>query len=351
MNAAVERREIDRRIWDEELEDFVPARVFDAHTHLYQWAHTTNPSEEPPGWRRSFGVKYPFVDWGTLEATDRALMPGRTVHRLAMGVPFVHCDFDAANAHTAAEAARDPASGAIMLVHPSMAPERVEAAVERRGFVGLKPYRLHSVTGDRADCRIADFLPESQIAVADRHGLLVMLHLSKRGAAADAENLDDLERLTARYPNVQWNLCHCARCYYDAPLRKAADRLRAMPNLWYDISSVCDADAMDALLDIAGPDRVMYGSDDMPAGVARGKYIHFGHAWAALNESNHDLSLSHCDPAMTFVRYEMLRAFHRATRRQGYGEREIERLFHGNASRLLGKVRAKRRSVPSDATG
>ena len=345
MDAPVELRDIDRQVWEEELADFVPDRLFDAHTHIQQWAHTTRPDEEPASWQ-SFGAKYPLVGWETLDAVDRALMPGRTVHRLATGMPFVHCDFDAANRPTAAETSRDPLSGAVMLVHPDMAPEAIEAAVERDGFVGFKPYRLHSVTGDGTDCRITDFLPEWQIAVADRHGLLLMLHLSKRGAIADEENLADLERLTARYPNVQWNLCHCARCYYDAPLLKAADRLRRLPNLWYDISSVCDSDVMDVLLDIAGPDRVMYGSDDLCAGVTRGKYIHFGHAWAALTESNHGLSLSHCDPAMTFVRYEMLRAFRRATRRRGYNREEIERLFHGNASRLLAKIRAKRRPNP-----
>ena len=28
--------DIDQQIWNEELEDFVPKTIFDAHTHLYK---------------------------------------------------------------------------------------------------------------------------------------------------------------------------------------------------------------------------------------------------------------------------------------------------------------------------
>ena len=44
---------------------------------------------------------------------------------------------------------------------------------------------------------------------------------------------------------------------------------------------------------------------------------------------------------MTFVRYEMLRAFQRAVRRQGYGKKEIENLFYGNAANLLSLLRSQ----------
>ena len=165
-----------------------------------------------------------------------------------------------------------------------------------------------------------------------------MLHLSKSQAIADKENLDDLEYLTHKYPDVKWILAHCARSYYNRPLLQAKEFLCRIPNLWYDISSVCDSDAMEVLLDIAGPDRVMYGSDDLPVGITRGKYITFGYAWAELNETNNSFNLSHCNPAMTFVRYESLRALRNACRRCGYGTIEIEKLFFRNAALLIDKL-------------
>ena len=73
---------------------------------------------------------------------------------------------------------------------------------------------------------------------------------------------------------------------------------------------------MAALMAGVGPEHVMYGSDDLPVGAMRGKYITFGRAWAFLSETNHSLNLSHCDPRMTMVRYEQLRAMRQAARQR-----------------------------------
>jgi glutamate-1-semialdehyde 2,1-aminomutase len=85
----------------------------------------------------------------------------------------------------------------------------------------------------------------------------------------------------------------------------------------------------------------MYGSDDIPVGVLRGKYIAFGYAWAYLSENNHTLNLSHCEPRMTFTRYEQLRAMRRAGRRLGMTREEILALFHDTAWGLIQSVREK----------
>ena len=342
MKSPIHWKEIDRQIWEEELDPFIPKRIFDMHTHVYKWAHTLKPRLEPGGWQGMFGRQFPLSSWKILNACGAVLLPGREIHRLSFPTPFLHCNFDKANHYLASEVEQDPKSAALMLTHPAMTAGEVERSIEKGGFVGLKSYRFYSVTGDAAECRITDFFPEHQLAVANRCGLIIMLHLPRKSAIADPENLADLERLTNMYPNIKWVLAHCARSYYDRPLIRAGKRLLKIPNLWYEISSVCDADAMDVLLSIAGPERVMYGSDDLPVGIGRGKYITFGYAWGDLSEHNHRMNFSHCNPDMTFVLYEMLRAFCRAIRRHGYGKEERENLFYGNASRLISSVRKER---------
>ena len=332
-------RETDHQIWAEELDDFVPARLFDTHTHIHDWRpdsrHVQSHSAPPPGaW-----AQYPLSTWDMLNAADALLLPGRKVHRISFGNPMQDCPVDQANAFLAGQVAADPDSAGIMLVRPDLSAEDVLETLNAHKLLGLKPYRTHSVTGDAVECSITDFLPEHQIEVADRRGLIVVLHLSKSKAIADPDNLADLERLTSKFPNVKWILAHCARSYYDGPLLKARARLSQLPNLWYDISSICDSDAMDVLLSIAGPNRVMYGSDDLPVGVTRGKYITFGFAWTELNESNHRFKLPHCNPDMTFVRYESLRCLRRACRRHDYTTAEIERIFYHNAADLISSVR------------
>ena len=341
MPNRLERNSLDRRIWEEELEEFVPRGVFDVHTHIYRWEFNTDPAKESGPFGELIGRGSPESDWSAVNACDALLMPRREVHRLSFPYPFTPaCDFEASNRFVAEETGRDPASAALMLLHPAMSAAELETAIARGRYMGFKPYRFYSSTGDAVACRITDFLPEHQIEIADSHGLLVMLHLAKRDGIADAENLDDLARLTAAYPRVRWILAHCARSYSAWMIERAAARLKGLPNVWYDTSSVCESDAIEALMLAVGPGRVMYGSDDIPVGAVRGKYIVFGRAWAYLSERNHALDLSHCDGRMTFVRYEQLRAMRRAAMRLGLNAAQIEDLFCNTAERLIASVRA-----------
>ena len=113
-----------------------------------------------------------------------------------------------------------------------------------------------------------------------------------------------------------------------------------MPQVLFDTSSVCETDAFDALWSTVGFERVMYGSDDLPVGVVRGKYIAFGYAWAFLSESNHQLNLTHCDSRMTLVRYESLRAMRRAALKLGITDAQRELLFHDLAAQLVASIRS-----------
>lgn len=335
-----ELSEIDLRIWTGELASFVPSRIFDVHTHIYKAEFNTGVDRDAPPFGDLTGRDFPKSDWAELNAWDAALLPGRQVHRLSFGFPFLPAgDIEASNRFVAQEIRHDADSAALMLVHPSMSQEYLDQWVSSNGFVGFKPYMFNSVTGDTVNCRITDFLPEEQIEVANRRRLIITLHVAKRGAIGDRENLDDLLRLASKYGNVKWILAHCARSYAPWVLERAVKELRGLPNVWYDVSSVCDSDVIEMLMSGVGPDRVMYGSDDIPVGVSRGKYITFGFAWAFLSETNHSLGLSHCDPRMTYVRYEQLRAMRRAALRLSLSPTQIDDLFCNTAARLVKQVR------------
>ena len=329
--------DVDRRIWQEELNEFVPERVFDVHTHIYRWDDNTDPEKNGGPFYDQIGRPYPVSDWLALNHVDARLMPERRVSRLSFGFPFPKgCDFESADRFTAQQVANDPGSSALMLVHPSMTEEDLEGRIHELKVVGLKPYRFYA--SDPVECRISDMLPERQIAVADRHGLIVMLHLPKRDAIADPENLAELQCFTEKYSKVKWILAHCARSYSAWPIERVAKQLRELSNVWYDTSSVCESDAIEALLTAVGAERVMYGSDDIPVGVMRGKYISFGYAWAYLSPENQSLDLSHCTGEMTFTRYEQLRAMRRACHRLGLSDRQVEDVFWNTAVELVKSV-------------
>ncbi|KFL32709.1 hypothetical protein JP75_00710 [Devosia riboflavina] len=337
--------DLDQRIWAEELDGFVPDRVFDVHTHIYRWAFNLNPDKETGPYAPSIGRYFPEVTTKLADEIDAALLPGRRVERLAFPFPFAgQCDFDGSNTYVANETARSADSAALMLVHPGMSETEILAKLKRTGAIGLKPYLVYATNADRAEAGITDFLPEHQIALADRLGLIVMMHLSKRRAISDPDNISEMLRLSEKYPRVRWILAHCARSYSAWAIEKAAANLRGLPNVWYDTSTVCEADALDALYNGVGIDRVMYGSDDM-IGPMRGKYIAFGFAWAFLSETNHQLSLGHCDPRMTYIRYEQLRAMKRGARQLGLSPAQREALFHDTARGLVDAARTDVRAA------
>ena len=318
----------------------MPSEVYDIHTHMYRWVFNTDPDRDSSPSAPFARDLFPEVGFDALQTVDRVLMPGRSVSRMSFPCPFSpRCDFEASNRWVSEQSQSDPRSAALMLVHPSMTADDIEADLDRFGLLGFKPYRYYSVTGDAVQCRITDFLPEHQLAVADRRGLMIMMHMARRQGIGDEQNIDDLSRLTADYPNIKWILAHCARSYSYWALENAAARLREIPNLWYETSSVCESDAVEALFEAVGPERVMYGSDDLPVGAGRGKYISFGRGWGYLSPENHSIRLDHCDARMTFVRYEQLRAMRRAAKRIGLTQEQIEDLFCNTARNLVGSVR------------
>ncbi len=336
MNIKIEN--IDTQIWQDELDGFVPMQIHDAHTHLYRWCDSTAPENENPLLKVIYGDPEGTLE--DLKKVDEVLMPDRkVVSRFAMGFPFEYCNFETANEFVRLQIGDDTNSGAFALVSHKTTDERLESMMTEEGFVGVKPYRFYSITNDPVNCRIEDYLPERLIKVLNRNSGIVMLHLSKKEGIADIDNLSDLERLTDLYPNVQWILCHAARCYLPSFLERNADRLRNIPNLWSDTSSVCDSDVFTLLIDILGADKVMYGSDDLSVSARRGKYINFGNAWVELNEQNSPFNPDYCDPRMTYIRYESIRHLKRAAMNLSLSRKQIQDLFLGNAVSLIKKVK------------
>ena len=330
--------DLDRKIFDQEIAPILPQKIFDIHSHVYLNEHIgpTSPERQII----PFARLYPSAGWDDLVAADRLLLPGREVHRIAFGFPFRDVDFASINRFTIEESRNDKESGAFLLVKPSMSYESVEQQIVEEGFLGLKPYRLYSSTGDPAESRITDFLPEHQLQVADRFGLGIILQLSKVKGVADEDNINDLEWLTQKYNRAKWILAHCARSFYPQPLDRVGGRLAKLSNVYFDSAAVCEYASYDLLLQLVGPTRLLYGSDDLPACVDRGKYVTWGEGWMHGNEDSMIRSgLTHCDTRMTFIRYEVLRAMARAIQRHQLSSQEIESIFYTNGASLVAGIR------------
>lgn len=320
----------DQQIWDEELSDFIPERVFDAHIHML------NPVHLAPSPRTGFH-DWSFADLATLRQWAERLYPGRETHFLVLGTPAPGIDVAAHNAWCLDQVQRDPQTRLNRLVTPACTPDEIARDAKLPGVIGLKPYRFFSVTGDFAQCRIHEFLPHAQLEVANELGLWVTMHLSRLHGCADEHNLNDLAEYTGkRYPRIKWILAHCARSFTYWGIRQAIDRLRDMPNIWYDLSAVTDVRPVITLFTREDRRRILYGSDGLDAMYFRGQYVALGRAWQYLDTNKSKLEFPHTDFRPILAIYEQLLSMKHAAEIVGWSRNEIEDVFWRNAVRAFG---------------
>ena len=334
----------DQQIWDEELQDFIPDRVFDAHIHMFHPEHLkTSVPSALSGWG--------LADLPTLQPWAARLYPGRETHFLVLGTPAPGIDVTAHNRWCIEQVRQDPQSRMNRLVTPSCRVQDIERDVREQGFIGLKPYRLFSVTGDVAECRIHEFLPHEQLELANELGLWVTMHLSRFHGCADEFNLNDLREFTGnRYPNIKWILAHCARSFTYWPIRKAVDQLCDMPNIWYDVSAVTDVRPLITLFSREDRRRILYGSDGVDAMYFHGQYAAMGRAWQGVDVNRFNLHFPHCDGRPILAIYEQLLSMKHAAEIAQWSSDDIQNLFWRNAVAAFG-VRFGDDAAPTPLVG
>lgn len=326
-NNPINYTEHDEGIWNEELSDFVPDRIFDAHIHLFNPEHVSSAAK----------CHWTYADLGTIQQWADRLYPGRETHFLVLGTPVVDIDVTAHNAWSVDQVQRDPQSRINRLVTPACTADAIRHDAAQRGVAGLKPYRVYSTTGDIQQCDIPDFLTHEQLEVANELGLWITMHLSRFHGCADEHNLRDLtEFTTRRYPNIKWILAHCARSFTYWPIREAIGRLLNLPNIWYDVSAVTDIRPMITLFQHEQTCRILYGSDGVDATYFRGKYVTLGRSWQSLDESRSQLQFPHCDGRPILAIYEQLLCMKQAAEIVGLTTEDVDRIFWKNAQDLFG---------------
>lgn len=321
--------EHDRRIWEEELESFVPQRVYDAHCHLMSWQHM--PKGTPPD------PFHPDVDMAGFQSWSQTICPGREMNYLLLGMPMVGMADEPQTRWLINQIADKPAIRMNRLVTPNSKLSDLEATIkECPQVVGFKPYRIFSATGDIHNCRIHDFLPHEQMELANHHGLIVTMHLSQSDGCADEQNLADLAQYThKRYPRIRWILAHCARSFTYYAIRKAVDRLRDMPNIWYDLSAVTDLRPHLTLFEKEDHRRILYGSDGLAATNFHGSYVSLGRAWQYLVSDPTKIAFPHTHNRPILCIYEQLLAIKHAAEIAQLTKPQIEDIFWNNAHSLL----------------
>ena len=319
----------DRELFDRELSDFVPPDAFDAHAHLYD---LRNLSPDTP--EEEFGGA-PEVGHDAMVASMRKWMGDRvTTKGLYIPFPTPTIDTRAANAFLAGQLkGRDGCRG-LMLIRPTDDPAEVEAELLEKGFAGFKVYHQLAAREDTFYADQSEFLPEWAWELADKHGLWITMHMVRKRALSDPDNLDYVREHCLRYGNAKFVLAHAARGFNYRHTAEAIDQLRGVGNVFFDTSAICEPTTFEAIIRATGAGRLMYGSD-FPVSDVRGKAVSVGDGFFWLYDHNVEWE-GWPHGGHNPVGIESLLALKQACRTMCLNDNDVERIFYDNARQVLG---------------
>ncbi len=341
--ALFEVTENDKRVYEEELKDFLPEKILDVHTHVYL-RELRNPP--PPGAPKHSLVKWPGLvakddSIEDLQETYRLMFPGKDVKALM----FAGSDGSEANSNYVSECSKKTGFPALYYSRPEQSADEIEEKIRKGGFLGLKSYLGKSPKYiPTKEVRILDFFPRHQLERLNEMGGIVMLHIPRDGRLKDPVNLGQILEIKKDYPNVRLIIAHIGRAYVESDIGNAFEILAEAPDLMFDFSAnSCEA-AIEAVIKNAGVKHVMFGTD-MPILRMRCRRIEENDTYINLvppgmygdpNQDPHLREVSEEEAEkITFFAYEELLAFKRVAEKLNLSRQDIEDIMYNNAMELI----------------
>jgi len=332
---SVDINERDRKVWREELDEFLPAKIFDAHVHLFDGSCVLPGKTFPPKNVLSrFGgtfTRRQFLDWAA------EWLPGRDLGACHFGFPSLNSDRAASAAYSGSISDGAHFFG-LALVAPGDDADTVRERVSANRLVGCKPY-IDFVRGrPRSEITIRDMLSAEQMQLADELGLAIMLHIPRPGRLADPVNQAQMVELCRDYPNARIIFAHIGRAYYLRNVVGFLEGIAGCPNAWVDTAMVNHEGVLEYALRNFPRERILFGSD-APVACLRGKSVEINNQYAYLMGEDYAIGTVIYDSAhaveFTSFYYEQLRAIRLAAERAGVSRQEVEGIMFGNAARLF----------------
>jgi len=312
-----------------ELNGIVPPEVFDAHAHLYRKSDLKGDSF----WNEGPQI----IDTAVWKREVQQFFPGAGIKGgLFLSTPEHDGDIPGMNRFLIEELSSHPESRGLLQFPMDADPGEYAELVKAEGVAGFKPYHFSSPVLPTSDSLISDFLPEWVWSLADKEHLVITLHLVRDKALSDPENRKQIITMCRRFPGVKLILAHAGRGFNAFNTVEGISAYRGLDNLWFDMSGICEAEALLAILHNFGPARLLWGTD-FPISQIRGKAVTVGSGFAWLQGSTVDWKNPELGgtPKPVLLGLESLRALKTASDEFGLNREDMENIFCSNALNLL----------------
>ena len=326
----------DKKVYTEELKDFLPDKIVDSHAHCWRVEDDEfDRSKFPKKWTNLVAKDCYIED---LLETYKTLFAGKKVIPVIFGNSVNRCMEHNAYIKSVSEKYLFPS---LFWTRYEMAPEFVEENVLKGGFQGLKPYLGGCKQGvNPSEADIYDFLPKSHLEVANKYGWKIVLHVSKSKRFKDESNLKTLLEIEQNYPNVKLIVAHIGRAYTGDDVGNAFEVLKNTKNMLFDFSANTNSSVITKCIETFGTKRVLFGTDmpiakmKMRRTIENGTYVNVIPKGLYGDVSNDVHMRESLDSNITNFTYEILRAFKLSASDLTLTRKDIEDIMCGNASSL-----------------
>jgi hypothetical protein len=337
----------DRNIFYEEFARRLPEKIIDAHNHIWLKTNLTISKEEYAVHKNyKPWTDFDFIEEFTIDDFERCvgfLFPDKDVTGIFFGLPFGMIDIEGCNRHVIESASLNHKGFYYIpgqFEDASTAEERF-SLLSREGFLGLKPYP-DLATGKNGETGLYDMLNRSFLEYADRHSLVIMLHIPGKERLRNGALRKDLWECVRTYRSAKFIIAHVGRSFCYSDVEGSIDFLTKEENVFFDTALINDPLVMEYLLRHTGSEKVIYGSDS-PLAFTRGKDVCVNNKHYYVAPSGVPWGIGPISPSLldlTFYVYEELRAILYASKAV-YGAREqvhLQDIFFRNSAEMLQKA-------------
>jgi predicted TIM-barrel fold metal-dependent hydrolase/ribosomal protein S18 acetylase RimI-like enzyme len=344
MKKLFEVKDIDRKVYEEKIRDFLPDKIIDIHTHVWLKEFKKKQKNRVVKWPSRVADENPVEH---LIETYRLMLPGKKVTPLIFNSPSKDFDTDKLNAYVA-RSAKKYKLPSLMLCRPEWSAEEFALKLKEGNFLGAKPYLTFAPSCIPAkEIRIFDFMPHHQLSVLNRHGKILILHIPRDARLKDPVNLEQMLEIESKYPNIKLVIAHVGRAYCPTDVGDAFKVLGKTEKMYFDICANTNATVFRQLIETVGPGRIIFGSD-LPILRMRMRRICENEIYVNLvpkglygdvsgDKNMREVSGSEAKK-LTFFLYEEILAFIDAAQKTGLGKEDIEKVFYSNAAGIIEKA-------------